>query len=173
MTNLSRFCRRCCAFHCHHPSDVRSLQRTLLNTNATRFFRHETRNWRIQGVCSPLLSCGGYSPYRQSFDVPSLQHTLCKANTTDTEPSKHWPSRTSTAWRNIARCETPCSNHQPCVFSLPLRQVHSMKLATTQTEQGEAGHRARFSGLPPIRSVMEPLACLCQPLAMTVLSRYE
>ncbi len=37
MTNLSRFCRRFCACLRHHPSDVPSLQRTLVNTNATRF----------------------------------------------------------------------------------------------------------------------------------------
>ena len=122
VAHLSRFSKRFCVCHRHHSSDVQSLQRTLGNTNTARFLL--TRMPRLadtRGISHPLPH-GEHSPCITHSDVPSLQHTPFHANTTTpTIRFKHLPARTSTAWRNIARCEAivrPCTKPVPAAAAI-------------------------------------------------------
>ncbi len=60
----------------HHPSDAPSLQRTLVNTNTTRFLLIRIPKLAIQAVFPAVLSCDEHSSYITDSDVPSLQRTL-------------------------------------------------------------------------------------------------
>ncbi len=73
------------------------------------------------------------------LDVLSLQRTLLDTNTATPSPLRVPTTRTSTAWRNLARCETLFANRPRTVFPLPLRSGHRLEPPQNLAKQWQSG----------------------------------